>query len=239
MKPFFCRIGSKRDIAKRVIKLFPEHTTYVEPFVGGAAVYFQKEPSQREVINDLDSNLIDDYKLLATIKSRDFPKTLNTIPKIQDFVDNPPNSQIAKLTYSILTRCNGFGGIVSDKIYKNSNPFSKLKKLDVYQERMKGTKILNKDYRAVIKKYDSPDTFFYLDPPYENSEELYEEGTMDFEDMRRVLDKVKGKWLLSINNSKRIRDVFKGYNMRRIVVKAKGNDSMGVKNRSELLISNY
>jgi DNA adenine methylase len=239
MKPFFCRIGSKRDLAKRIIKLIPEHSVYVEPFFGGGAVYFRKEPSEREVINDLDSDLIRDYKLLATIRSREFPKSLNTVTKIQRFVDNPPNSQVADLTYAILTRCNGFGGQEGERMYTDSNPFSKLKKIDEYQERMKNTKLLNKDYRTVIKQYDSPDTFFYLDPPYEDSADLYEEGSMDYEDMRKRLDKVKGKWLLSINNSKYIRDVFKGYTMKRILVKAKSNNIIGGKNRTELLIANY
>jgi len=222
--------------------MFPEHTTYVEPFIGGGAVYWAKEPSQHEVINDLDKDLVDDYKLLATVKSRDFPKTLNTVPKIRRFVKNPPHSQAADLTYAILYRCNGFRGVLGGKMYKDSNPFSKLKHIDEYQQRMANTTILNEDYRKVLKKYDGTDSFFYLDPPYEKSGDLYEKSAMDFEAMREALDKVKGKWLMSINDSKYIRDVFKGYKIKGITVKAKGHGSekgIGSHDRKELLISNY
>ena len=54
MKPFFCRIGSKKPVAEKLISLFPHHDTYVEPFIGGGSILFLKEPSKVEVINDLD-----------------------------------------------------------------------------------------------------------------------------------------------------------------------------------------
>ena len=54
-------IGGKRSLAKRVIAIFPEHTTYVEPFAGGAQVFFRKLPSRVEVLNDLDEELIGFY----------------------------------------------------------------------------------------------------------------------------------------------------------------------------------
>jgi DNA adenine methylase len=239
MKPFFCRVGSKRTMVNRVLKLIPEHTTYVEPFVGGGAVYFAKEPSHREVINDLDTELIRAYRLLATLKDHNFPTNLNTLGKIQRFYDNAPNTKPNKLVKYILRSCNGFGSIPGDVFYHKSNPYSKLKHIDYYQERMKDTKILNESYEKVIKRYDSPTTFFYLDPPYENSEGLYDEHAMDFVAMRSLLDKVKGYWLVSINDSPYIRKVFAGYKIRGFTLKGVGNKGIGNKPRKELLISNY
>ena len=46
MRNLFCRVGSKTPIADHIVKIFPEHDTYVEPFVGSGAIYFHKEPSQ-------------------------------------------------------------------------------------------------------------------------------------------------------------------------------------------------
>src|SRR3984957_16918373 len=56
-------IGGKRALAKRVIELFPEHTTYVEAFAGGAQVFFHKKPSKVEVLNDLDGEIVNFYRV--------------------------------------------------------------------------------------------------------------------------------------------------------------------------------
>jgi DNA adenine methylase len=248
LRPFFCRIGSKRNIADFVMDYFPEedeYTTYVEPFVGGGAIYWKKEPTEREVINDLDSDLIRDYRLLKSIKSRDFQTDLNSVDKIQSFVEMSHRKDTDRLTASIVLRCNRWMAGESGKIALPNNPYTKLKKIEAYQERMRDTKIENQSYEKIIRKYDSPKTFFYLDPPYEETDttgKLYEHGGMafDFEEMRKVLDKVKGKWLMSINDSPNIRRIFKGYFYKAFVVKAKNKvGSIGSKDRKELLISNY
>jgi DNA adenine methylase len=50
-------IGGKNRLAARLINLFPEHKTYVEPFCGGAQVFFHKEPSKVEILNDLNEDI--------------------------------------------------------------------------------------------------------------------------------------------------------------------------------------
>lgn len=251
LRPFFCRIGTKRDIADFVMDYFPEekdYDTYVEPFIGGAAIYWKKEPSEHEVINDLDSELVGAYRLLKGIKSRDFRTDLDSVDKIQRFVDGTQRSDADKLTYQIVNRCNHFMGRETGKIFMKSNPYAKLKKIDAYQERMKDTKIENASYEKVIEKYDSPTTFFYLDPPYEEKQStgvLYKHGgkSFDYEKFRDVLAKTKGKWLLSINDSPNIRRIFKGFYYKAFTVKAKSKaisiQTIGSKDRKELLIANY
>src|ERR1700679_3642080 len=56
-------IGGKRAIANEIIAIFPEHTTYVEAFAGGAQVLFRKEPSKVEVLNDLDGEIVNFFRV--------------------------------------------------------------------------------------------------------------------------------------------------------------------------------
>ncbi len=63
-KPFFPWQGGKRRLADRILPLFPPHQCYVEPFAGGAALFFMKEPSHVEVLNDLDGELVNLYRVV-------------------------------------------------------------------------------------------------------------------------------------------------------------------------------
>jgi len=56
-------IGGKRALAGRIIEMFPEHRAYIEPFAGGAQVFFRKEPSKVEVLNDLDHEVVNFYRV--------------------------------------------------------------------------------------------------------------------------------------------------------------------------------
>jgi DNA adenine methylase len=252
LRPPFCRIGSKRDIADMVMSYFPDDfDVYVEPFIGSGAIYWKKDPADhKEVINDLDSKLIADYRLLKATDARNFQQGLDSVPELQRFIDKTPKSDADKLTYGVVSRCNRWMGKEEGLIYNDSNPYNKLKNLDLYQQRMRNTIIRNKSYEQVINEFDSPKTFFYLDPPYEESKKtgkLYTHGGMgfDYEKLEQVLSKTKGKWLLSINDSPNIRSIFAGYFYHPFTVKAKsrvkaqGKTTIGGKDRKELLISNY
>ena len=64
MKTPLTYYGGKRQLAAAILKLIPEHKIYVEPFLGGAAIYFAKEPAPCEVINDTNGELINFYEVV-------------------------------------------------------------------------------------------------------------------------------------------------------------------------------
>lgn len=63
-KPIIPWIGGKRRLAKQILPLIPEHTCYVEPFCGAGAIFFLKEPSKVEVLNDINGDLVNLYRVV-------------------------------------------------------------------------------------------------------------------------------------------------------------------------------
>jgi len=103
--------------------------------------------------------------------------------------------------------------------------------------------IENRPYEDVINRFDKPNTFFYLDPPYYGNEKEYGEGIFyreDFEKLREMLANIKGKFLLSINDHPKTREIFKGFRIsRERMIYTAGHTQAEHKPVTELLISNY
>lgn len=83
------------------------------------------------------------------------------------------------------------------------------------QERMANVVVENQDFETLIKHYDRPDAFFYLDPPYFSTEDMYEVGFGwdDHVRLRDTLKNIKGKFLLSYNDCDEIRELYNGFSM--------------------------
>ena len=251
-----CRVGSKRRFAKLLDFIAPSHTLYVEPFTGSGAFYWYKEPVDKEVVNDLDDSVIKTFKLIKKAPSdlSKYPQNLKTTEQLKAFWSKKPTTIPQQLTRQIITHCSGWMGktvTTVNAIQREINPFNKLKYIDEYKERMSNTTVESMDYERLIKKYDSKDTFFFLDPPYEMSDGLgYAKGSesFDFERLARVLHSIKGKWLMTINDSPRIRGLFKDFHIAGITIRGhkanrhvtnKSGKKIGSEDRPELLVSNY
>lgn len=83
------------------------------------------------------------------------------------------------------------------------------------QDRMENIVVENQDFETLIKHYDRPDAFFYLDPPYFSTEDMYEVGFGwdDHVRLRDTLKNIKGKFLLSYNDCDEIRELYNGFSM--------------------------
>lgn len=106
--------------------------------------------------------------------------------------------------------------------------------------RLSRVNIENLHYNVCVEKYDSPDTFFYLDPPYYDCENDYGKGLFaksDFQLLAATLAGVKGKFLLSINDIPEIRDIFQSFNIDEVQTTYSIGDNRS--SVAELFISNY
>lgn len=244
LKPFINRIGSKVSLLRDIIPIIPPHKTYVEAFAGGGSIFWNKEPAEKSVLNDLDKDVVQSYKDIKKVPLNADLNMLDDKPlaSVQAFIDkvnskSSPRDRLIKLYKMSKGTFNAKG---EGKLYKNVPMSIVAKNLQKYKDLLKHTTITNKDYEKVVREYDSPDTFFLLDPPYEESEVLYKDGVIDYEKMRDLLKSIKGKFLLTINDSKYIRDVFKGFNQKKVSVTNVSNSPyLETKGRKELFISNY
>ncbi len=83
------------------------------------------------------------------------------------------------------------------------------------QDRMANVVVENQDFETLIKHYERSDAFFYLDPPYFSTEDMYEVGFGwdDHVRLRDTLKNIKGKFLLSYNDCDEIRELYNGFSM--------------------------
>ena len=244
MNPFMPRIGGKKLLKKQIVdKYFPkgyEDMTYVEPFIGGGSIFFYKEPSAHEVINDLDKVVYNIFKGFKKYDGDQISHDINgTYNKVifKEILNSHPRSEYNKFIKNLMvlkTSFFGQGKSYGTKPNINSNYDGK------YRERLKHTIILNKDFKAVIKKYDSSNTFFYLDPPYEESNNLYTHDVVDLNELFKLLNNIKGLFLMSYNNSSHAKQLFKEYRIRTVNTKyTKSTEGGQTHVKKELLISNY
>jgi len=251
MRPIICRVGSKTPFVKLLEYVMPEHEIYVEPFVGSGAFYWHKAASKRDVVNDLDESAINTMRLIKKVSSdfNDFPDVNNAEKAYQFWKRKPKNSE-EELLRQIIKHCGGFQGTIlkenAKKIAKyDIHPNNRLRDIAEYKQRMKNTTIYQKDYATVIKDWDTAKTFFYLDPPYEKSTKAFnyaQSNDFDFERFADVVSKIKGKFIVSLNDSPKVRQLFKDYHIYSVTLKGqprKSGTGIGHKNRDEVLISNY
>jgi DNA adenine methylase len=246
LTPFYCRVGSKKYLSRAIVAKIPDHTTYVEPFAGSASVFWRKSPSEKEVLNDLDKSIISDLRLLkkAPEDIEKYPDT-STIDLSKRVFVSTSNTLGAKLKKRLIHRCSGFSGRLVKKpsdIYRGISN-RKINNIKKYKDRIKDAILISADYGKIINKYDDTSAFFFLDPPYEKSEKLggiyAEEKDFDYDRLSAILKKIKGKFLMTINDSPKIRSLFKDFNIKPYLVKRTSEKGIGSKDRHELFISNY
>lgn len=232
----------------------PAHKTYCEVFAGAAWVFFRKEPSRYEVINDKDGDLIAFYRVVQNHLEeflRQFKWMLNSRELFQDYkrqadAGGLTDIQRAARYYYLQRLC--FGGRVRGRTFgvaPEHTPKINLLRLEEEMSqihlRLAQVMIEHLDYAEVIAKYDKPASFFYLDPPYYKSPQ-YVHNFHCIEDYRKiaaVLKTIKGRFLLSLNDHPDIRKAFDGFFIAPVTVgysvSRDNKDTAG----KELLISNY
>jgi DNA adenine methylase len=244
-------VGGKNRIAKEIIKIFPKHTTYVEPFAGGAQVFFHKEPSAVEVLNDLDGDIVNFFRVCQR-HYEELSRYLKFVLKSREWfaladAENPASlTDIERAARFFFLQKNAFGGLVRQRRYNYAvtgppsfNPGSLPMLFENAHRRLRRVQIENLPYQEILRRYDRPAALYYLDPPYFHRH-LYRFNfsDQDFQELANLLRRVRGKFILSINDVPEVRDLFGGFTLREIAFHYTAQRQAGKRFR-ELLITNY
>ena len=211
--------GGKSYLAKWIISHFPPHKRYVEPFFGGGSVLLAKDPEGvAEFANDIYGELADFWFVLANTPDR-MLKALWATPLSQESFDTAvkqlaDNDRVRRATAFFIRNRMSRQGLGKDyctptsRLRRGMNEnvsawLSAVDGLPEVHERLRRVEIWNRDVRECIRKLDSPDTLFYLDPPYvhetRQSKDAYkhEMTEEDHAALLRHLDLIDGKFVLS------------------------------------------
>jgi DNA adenine methylase len=250
LKPPIARMGGKSRLRKQLIGMFPEEfICYVEPFFGAGWVFFGKEPSQVEVINDIDGELVNMFRMIKyhskeverllqyEISSRD---TFNEYKNID--VENMTEIQRAvRFIYVISQSFASKGTVYGYGTTKSPAPQIFNTNLNELKARLRNTYVENLNYESIIKKYDREHTLFFCDPPYlETDGYKYKFELEDHIKLSDMLKSIKGKFILTINDHPKIRELYNGFNIIEAeVMYSVSRQTKGRKNFKELIITNY
>lgn len=186
------RIGGKYYLASWLSQYIPEHTLYCEPFCGAGHLLFSKTPSQVEILNDIDGYLTGFFKIIKDYEKRQkLIETLEYLPYSRNLwneirshwkAGNIPLDEVERASQWFYLNRTTFSGDQKRGGFAipsttGRNPVQSFRNavdsLKAIAERLRNVCIENLDYQECIRRYDSPETLFYIDCPYYGHEHYY------------------------------------------------------------------
>lgn len=260
MKPIVKWAGGKRSLLPVLRENIPDHEIYVEPFLGGAALFLDKAASERSVLSDKNARLINMYRIV-----RDNPAELTALVealleshntenyyKQREKFSNPdsPLEEAAIFIYLNKTCFNGLYRVNRKDEFnvpigrQSTLPSVDAENLREVSSALAGAELIISEFSSTLP---SEGMFYYLDPPYHDTYAQYDAGGFDESEHRKLanycglIDNNGAKFLLSNSDTPLIRSLYKKFTIKEITV----NESItrvgtGRKNgRIEVVVRNF
>ena len=244
-------IGGKNRLATKIISMLPEHLTYVEPFAGGAQVLFHKQPSNVEVLNDLDFDIVNFFRVCQwhydeLVRYLRYCFASRRLHELHLSTDPATLTDVQRAARFFYLQKNSFGGlIVNQKFHygvtqpSNYNPERIPEIIERTHQRLQRVQIESLPYGQVLEKYDRPTTVFYLDPPYwERKLYRFNFTEADFRDLEQRLRGIQGKFILSLDDRPEVRSLFNHFRLEAVELRYTAKRDTAVRHK-ELFISNF
>ncbi|MBF0583069.1 MAG: DNA adenine methylase [Magnetococcales bacterium] len=247
-------VGGKYLLSKTIVPMIPAHRCYVEPFAGAAWIFFRKKPAQCEVLNDINSDVVNLYRVVQHHWGA-FTESLRwVLPSREEFdrLQATPSVALTDIQRAVRFYCVHklcFGGRMSGRRSfsssavkpTNLNPLTVQREISAAHRRLARVTVENLPYADLIRRYDRPGTFFYIDPPYWDCENYYGKGVFskaDFLILAEQLTGIKGRFILSLNDVPEVREIFKVFQISAVTTRYSCTASQNVLAK-EVLIRNY
>jgi len=216
----FPYIGGKTRLADWVIDHLPPHTAYVEPFGGSGAVLLNKPRSTVEVFNDKDDDVVTFFRVVRQrpeelaewCRMTPFSEQLHDRWADTYFAGERPDDELEHAGRWLFLRYSQYAAKVSSKSgFKRESPNDEKgsrnarnwanvpDRIDEVAERFRGVSVVNEGYQSVIERYDSPETVYYVDPPYFGKEDFYQEAA-DHSTLEQTLADIDGYAIVSYSD---------------------------------------
>jgi DNA adenine methylase len=244
-------IGGKNRLANKIISLLPDHITYVEPFAGGAQVLFHKAPSHVEVLNDLDFDIVNFFRVCQwhyeeLIRYLRFCLVSRKLHGLHLATDPETLTDIQRAGRFFYLQKNSFGGLVLKQAFhygvtqpSNYNVERIPEIIEQAHRRLQRVQIESLPYEKILDKYDRQTTLFYLDPPYWERR-LYRRNftEQDFIALEQHLHGIRGQFIVSLDDRPEVRKLFHHWRLLPVDIAYTAQHTTG-KRFPELLITNF
>lgn len=255
VKPVAPYLGGKLRLASRIIERMRAipHSAYVEPFVGMGGVFLRRDfYVECEVINDLNRDVANLFRILRWhyVPLMDILRwQITTRDDFQRLTSAEPDTltDLHRAARFLYLQRTAFGGKVSGQ---NFGVSLRRARFDVQQlgsmledvhARLSRVVVECLPWQEIVRRYDSDNTLFYLDPPYWGCERDYNApfSRDQFIEMANCLAQIKGRFILSLNDRPEVRGVFAAFDIEAVTVNySVSSKGSGRGERGEVLISN-
>ena len=215
--------GGKRCLLKEILPRIPQHSIYVEVFAGSAKLLFAKPPSPVEVINDLNGDVSNFFRI-AKHRPAELAELIEHElihpERFRELRSDSPADEMTRALRFAYTTWYSYGakgehfaaGQLSEMLRGGQRrPVHLVRELlEQTAQRLRGVRIEQRDFAAMLTRFDSPETFFYLDPPYV---QFKSNGRYDplpqqrRQELFALLRDLQGTFLLSFDNCAEVRDL--------------------------------
>lgn len=249
-KAAFGWVGGKSKLANTIIAQFPNHVGYCEVFGGALNILYRKERSKIEIVNDINSDLINLHKVIQK-NPQTLSLYLNEMFISRDIFNDIrhkrllPRNKIQEAAFYYYKTVLSFGskGTSFAMPKYNRAPKNIYRSFKLWSDRLKGVVIENMEFEKLIVNYDYEDMLFYLDPPYIGTESYYDMPSgfniTKHELLAKLLKNIKGKFVLSYNDCEVVRKLYKGFNIKEVGTSYCLNNKHRNNYAKELIINNF